>query len=94
MAIAAALNGDRVPYEHLAELYRAAKEQGYHTLSQLFFTGSTLDLPPAPLDRDEQRELTLGHRKSLARSMDRDVLLRLLRDPEAAVVRNLLENPG
>lgn len=51
-------------------------------------------------DRDEEpwvdremRALSLGHRKQLARGMNRDRLARLLTDPDAAVLKNLLDNP-
>lgn len=39
------------------------------------------------------RTLTLGERKSLARGGRRDLLVHLLRDPDAAVIRVLLGNP-
>ncbi|MBV71646.1 MAG: hypothetical protein CMH52_09930 [Myxococcales bacterium] len=39
------------------------------------------------------RDLTLGERRSLARSRDRDVLSRLLTDPDAGVIGILLQNP-
>ncbi|PID39183.1 MAG: hypothetical protein CSB49_01935 [Proteobacteria bacterium] len=94
LAMASTLSRDLVPYEALAELYRAAKDGGFATLGQLFFSGGGHEQPPPePRDRDEQRLLTLGHRKTMARSTDRDVLDRLLRDPEVPVVHNLLENP-
>ncbi len=93
LAVAAALGNNRLPYAQLAELYGVAKEQGYDTLGHIFFNDASLGPRATPLDRDEQRELTLGHRKTLARGTDRDVLHRLLIDPEVPVVRNLLENP-
>lgn len=94
LAMASTLSRDMVPYQELAELYRAAKDGGFATLGQLFFSGGgSEEPPPEPRDRDEQRMLTLGHRKTMARSTDRDVLDRLLRDPEVPVVHNLLENP-
>jgi hypothetical protein len=43
-------------------------------------------------DRTE-RPLTLGERKSLARTHDREQILLMLRDPHPAVVAILLENP-
>ena len=39
------------------------------------------------------RDITLGERRSLARSHDRDVLSRLLTDPDAGVISILLQNP-
>lgn len=65
-------------------------------------TASLLD--PRPAERvseaDPQvpdfgrgRSLTLGERKSLARSRNRDLLARVLRDPHPDVIRILLGNP-
>ena len=48
-------------------------------------------LRPPALKHD--REITLGERRSWARSRDRDVLTRLLMDPDPVVIRNLLKNP-
>jgi hypothetical protein len=39
------------------------------------------------------REVTLGERRTLARGHDRNVLERLLMDPDVGVVKNLLRNP-
>jgi len=39
------------------------------------------------------RDTTLGERRSWARSQDRDVLTRLLLDPDPGVIQNLLTNP-
>lgn len=41
----------------------------------------------------EMRALSLGHRKQLARGMNRDRLARLLSDPDPAVLKHLLDNP-
>jgi hypothetical protein len=48
--------------------------------------------PPVP-DYGTGRELTVGERRSLARSNDRKVLTKLLRDPHPLVLRQLLGNP-
>ena len=40
------------------------------------------------------RAITLGERKSLARKHDRELIARVLRDPDASVIRILLHNPG
>ncbi|MEM6954469.1 MAG: hypothetical protein AAF645_02240, partial [Myxococcota bacterium] len=47
-----------------------------------------------PMPYGGDRPLTLGERKSLARSRDRELLARVLRDPNRDVIRNLLMNPG
>ncbi|MEP7049814.1 MAG: hypothetical protein ABJB12_05650 [Pseudomonadota bacterium] len=48
--------------------------------------------PPVP-DYGAGRELTVGERKSLARSPNRRAFEKLLRDPHPLVIRQLLENP-
>jgi hypothetical protein len=48
--------------------------------------------PPVP-DYGVGRELTVGERRSLARSPNRRVLEKLLRDPHPLVLRQLLGNP-
>lgn len=48
--------------------------------------------PPVP-DYGAGRELTVGERRSLARSSERRVLEKLLRDPHPLVLRQLLGNP-
>ncbi len=49
------------------------------------------DLPGPPLKTD--RDVTLGERRSWARRPDRDLLDRLLHDPDPIVIRHLLQNP-
>ncbi len=49
------------------------------------------ELPGPPLKTD--REITLGERRSWARRPDRDLIDRLLLDPDPVVVGNLLQNP-
>jgi len=41
---------------------------------------------------DKDREVTLGERRALARSRDRHIIDRLLRDPDEGVIKNLLQN--
>lgn len=51
-------------------------------------------LRPKVPDFGKGRPLTLGERKSLARKRDRSLIARVLRDPDAAVIRILLGNPA
>jgi hypothetical protein len=55
-------------------------------------SGRSLSQPPVP-DYGAGRELTVGERRSLARSNNRRVLEKLLRDPHPLVLRQLLGNP-
>jgi len=54
--------------------------------------GRSLSQPPVP-DYGTGRELTVGERKSLARSPNRRAFDKLLKDPHPLVIRQLLENP-
>lgn len=54
--------------------------------------GRSRSEPPVP-DYGSGRELTVGERRSLARSPNRRVLEKLLRDPHPLVLRQLLGNP-
>lgn len=49
--------------------------------------------PEPPVPDYGRRELTLGERKSLARSPNRKAFEKLLKDPHPLVIRQLLENP-
>jgi hypothetical protein len=98
VALAQALSEPNlVGYDQRAELYGAAKEQGLGEVARLFFAAGTgpgepkVPGPEQPVGAG--RTLTLGERKALARSQGREVLARLLRDPDVAVIRVLLENP-
>jgi hypothetical protein len=91
LAVASALSGGLLDYEILSQLYETAKQEGLATLTQLFLSSQESDREVRR--KDEQFELTLGHRKWMARSPKRQVLERLLQNPEAEVIHNLLKNP-
>jgi hypothetical protein len=91
-----------LPYETRKRLYEAAVLRGQPSIARLFLLSSPGTIPPA--EREKQlaperplkptgRPLTLGERKSLARTNDREQLLLMLRDPHPAVVAILLDNP-
>jgi hypothetical protein len=89
-ALVSALSDEDLVYDELVALYGAAKRQERHSLAQLFFSARPAETKHRK--RDEQRELTLGHRKQLARTGDRDRIARVLASPEATVVKELLRN--
>jgi hypothetical protein len=83
-------------YDHLAEVYAAAAE------ADLLEVTSLLLAPPArrawvpPRDHGDARlaTLTLGHKKTMARThRDPDLLARLAAEGEPSVVKELLRNP-
>ena len=88
-----------LPYETRKRLYEAAAERNLLPIARLFLNAS----PSAPVDEKQLaperplkptgRPLTLGERKSLARTNNREQILLLLRDPHPAVVAILLDNP-
>jgi hypothetical protein len=91
LTIAATLSGGVLGYELESQIYLAAKAAELTTVSRLMLSDQENARDEARVDED--LELTLGHRKWMARSTDRNVLQRLMRFPEAEVIRNLLENP-
>jgi hypothetical protein len=94
LALVGVLGRDQLSYERRASLYAAARAAGLTALQELFLSsrpGSGAAAASSSVSPD--RELTLGHRKSLARSSDRATLEKLLRDPEPEVIPILLRNP-
>lgn len=98
-----------MPYETRQRLYEAAVATEQPALARLFLTLSPAGAEPHSAQRLARqlakqlapersllpagRPLTLGERKSLARTHDREQILLMLRDPHPAVVAILLENP-
>lgn len=85
-----------VPYELRAALYSAAKRSERMVVARLFFDASPQradddSASERPL-RPRGRPLTLGERKSLARSPRRQILQVIARDPHPEVVRIALGN--
>ncbi len=79
-------------------LRQHAEERRLFSLARLLRRGASdaagraRSEPPVP-DYGSGRELTVGERRSLARSPHRRVLEKLLRDPHPLVLRQLLGNP-
>jgi hypothetical protein len=92
LTLARVLTRGGLDYELLARLYAETREAELEDLRQQLFS-SRAPLPQGRPRDERQREHTLGHRKWLARDTRRDTLDRLLRDPEAEVMPNLLQNP-
>lgn len=89
-------------YDTRARLYALARERQAVHLTRVLLDASpaTADplqvarqlAPERPL-RQRTRALTLGERKSLARTSRRELILQLIRDPHPDVVAILLGNP-
>ncbi|HWO20677.1 MAG TPA: hypothetical protein VNO30_18040 [Kofleriaceae bacterium] len=97
-----------LPYATRQRLYEAAIERGLPAVARLLLAASppprsgppaqaarqrAQQLAPERALRPTGRPLTLGERKALARTHDREQILLMLRDPHPAVVAILLENP-
>jgi len=90
------LGMDKLAYDARAKIYAAAAARGLAACMELLFVIDTPADARAAAPRalvPGTRPLTLGERKSLARSWRRDVLQRLLTDPHEDVVALLLANP-
>lgn len=94
LALSGLLDQERLPYEQRSAIYSAARERGDILLVRLLL--SPHELPegrPSAVPIPGRPDITLGERKSLARTRHRELLDRMLRDPEPSVLRILLENP-
>lgn len=70
--------------------------RGQHDTAALLQPRPAVRVSEEPLgvpDFGKGRAVTLGERKSIARTRDRDLLARVLRDPHPDVIRILLGNP-
>lgn len=93
LALAALLDAGELGYERHCALYAAARNLQDEQLALMLLSAdpAPAGIPtPAPLG---EREPTLGERKSLARSRNRPLLDRLLRQTDASVLAILLKNP-
>ena len=95
-ALAIALCRREIPYERLGEIYRVTVEEGYDALRLVFIAGdgALRRAKEGEFQRDDLLDgMTLGERKSKARTHDKELLVRLLFDADPLVVRVLLRNP-
>jgi hypothetical protein len=97
-----AVGDPALPYDTKKQLYLAATERNLPAVARLFLGASPQGQLPQLLTkqlgaeralRPADRPLTLGERKSLARTHRRDQLILLVRDPHPMVVAILLDNP-
>jgi len=82
--------------EKLFQLRTVAREKDYHEVLQMLKELPPQKIPPSEAEGLEDpllKNVTLGHRKSLAKTTNKTVLLKLLKDQDPLVIRSLLENP-
>ncbi len=91
-----------VDYQTRASLYGLARERGAAHLAQVLLDASPRTAEPGQVARQlaperplrsQSRPLTLGERKTVARTHRRDLILQIRRDPHPDVVTILLGNP-
>lgn len=84
--------------ERRRELGAAARRDGMDEIADFMAPASTDDAAEENARRipdfGRGRPLTLGERKSLARTHDRQLIQRVVRDPHPDVIRILLDNPS
>jgi hypothetical protein len=91
-SLADLLQRDDLEYDLVAQIYERAKGDGHEALAELLVSSRTI-VPALPSSSTARFELTLGHRKSMARSPRREVIAKLLASPEPEVIDVLLRNP-
>jgi hypothetical protein len=94
LSLSAILDGDRLSYDERSAIYTVARERGDILLVRLLL--SPQDAPvgaPPPIAIPGRPDITLGERKSLARTRSRELIDRMLRDSDPSVLEILLENP-
>jgi hypothetical protein len=80
----------------ILELRAVARQRDYVEVFRMLLELPPQKLPPLDPDGPEDpflKDLTLGHRKSLAKSPKIKILRRLFKDQDPAVIRSLLLNP-
>ncbi len=101
-AIALAAGADRLPYPARQQLYETAVRLGHPVIARLFLAASPVTVPDDQLARQlaperalraSGRPLTLGERKSLARTRRRDRVLLVIMAPPPDVIAIRLGNP-
>lgn len=101
-AITRAAGAETLPYPARQHLYEAATQLGHRVVARLFLAASPVTMPedqrkrqlaPERALKASGRPLTLGERKSLARTRRRDLILLVVRDPHPDVIAILLGNP-
>jgi hypothetical protein len=96
VALNGLLDAGELGYERHGDLYAEARRQGDEALARLLLSAAPLpDGEPLSAAIPGRPDITLGERKTLARNTrtKRELLDRLLRDTDASVITELLQNP-
>ncbi len=82
--------------EKISRLRAVARQKDYYEVLQMLLDLPPQKTPPSTADGPQDpfwKDLTLGHRKSLAKTQKMSVLRKLFKDQDPMVVRSLLLNP-
>ncbi|MCS6915570.1 MAG: hypothetical protein NZ890_20350 [Myxococcota bacterium] len=94
LALTAVLDNEDLGYERQAALYDMARRTGDDVVARMLLCGGRQPGTSRPLEvPPEEPSRPLGWRKSHARSPRREVIERLLHDPDPTVLEILLQNP-
>jgi len=81
-------------YRHLAAIYLLADTRGYEDVKRLISAGRAVQrMGETGEDENPHLDVTLGERKQLAYTSDRNMIDRLVFDRNPQVIRRLLRNP-
>jgi hypothetical protein len=94
LALTGLLDRNLLGYERRAAIYNVARASDDMLLVRVLLSAQPApDGAPQAAAIPGRSELTLGERKSLARTRRRDLIDRMLRDPDPSVLEILLGNP-
>ena len=94
LALSGLLDAGRISYDERRELHAIARQRDDILLVRLLLSPKDAPLGvPQPVALPGRPDITLGERKSLARTRDRQLIDRLLHDPDPSVLTILLGNP-
>jgi len=82
--------------QQLLKFYVMCRDRGYTRASVVFVSPEPKKRPFSKYDFVENRDMdyvTLGEKRSLARTRNKDLLDRLIYEPHPLVIKNILENP-
>jgi len=79
--------------EKILELRSVARQKDYLEVLQMLLDLPPRKIPPSSPEDPFLKDLTLGHRKSLAKTQKITLLRKLLQDQDPMVIRSLLLNP-
>lgn len=94
LTLTAVLDNEDLGYERQASMYDVARRRGDDVVARMLLCSGRQPGSSRPLEvPPEEPSKPLGWRKSHARSPKREVIERLLHDPDPAVLEILLQNP-